>query len=125
MEIHMIGPLAGSKHLERCRKLYSQMRKLNDGGWRLYNTTDNVRTPLIYNPKFQQVKKMFKQLKKLNDSRWRSFKATYNVPMPIYYNPKMNQRIKKKQILEGKRIMILWEVSFVNFDVKGPCKLYV
>ena len=88
MEIHMIGPLAGPKHLERCRKLYNQMRKLNDGAWRLYNTTDNVRV-----------------LK--------------------YYNPKMNQRKMKKRILDGKRLMILWEVSFVNFDVKGPCKSFV
>ena len=80
----MVGPLAGSQQLERCRRLYNQMRRLNDGGWRLYNTTDNVR----------YVKTI---------------------------NPKANQRMMKKEQLNGKGAVILWEVSFVNFDVEGLC----
>ena len=43
MEIHMPGPLSNQKWLDRCRTLYKQMTQLNEGGWRLYNTTDNVR----------------------------------------------------------------------------------
>ena len=43
MEIHMPGPLSSKKWLDRCRKLYKLMTQLNEGGWRLYNTTDNVR----------------------------------------------------------------------------------
>ena len=88
MEIHMVGPLAGLKHLERCQTLYKQMKKLNNGGWRLFNTTDNVR---------------FRK----------------------HYNPKASQSDVKKEQLNGKAPVILWESSFVNFDVEGPCKPFV
>ena len=43
MEIHMPGVLYNQQNLDRCRYLYSLMNQLNDNGWRLYNTTDNVR----------------------------------------------------------------------------------
>ena len=89
MEIHMPGPLAKQQYLERCRRLYSQMRKLNDGGWRLYNTTDNVRY--------------------LQRTR----------------NPKFTQRDVKAIQKKGGKEVILWESSFVNFDVTGPCQPFL
>ena len=89
VEIHMRGPLANLKNLERCRQLYRQMRELNDGGWRLYNTTDNVRF-----------------LKRTKSS-------------------KITQRNIKTKQLQGKNSVILWESSFVNFDVEGPCAPYL
>jgi len=89
MEIHMPSPLAKPKHLDRCRRLYKQMRELNDGGWRLYNTTDNVRY--------------------LQRTR----------------NPKYTQRQVKDDQLKGGKEVLLWESSFVNFDVLGPCQPYL
>jgi len=88
MEIHMPGPLAGASHLDRCRRLYRQMRQLNDGGWRLYNTTDNVR-----------------YLKTIKSNA--------------------NQRGLKAEQLKGQASVILWEVSFVNFDFQGSCENFV
>ena len=41
MEIHLPGP--PRKWVKRSRKLFSLMSQLNNGGWRLYNTTNNVR----------------------------------------------------------------------------------
>ena len=43
MEIHMPSPINNTQWLQRTRLLYHQMTRLNDWGWRLYNTTDNVR----------------------------------------------------------------------------------
>ncbi|CAK8681495.1 putative methyltransferase-like protein 24 [Clavelina lepadiformis] len=84
-ELHMPGPLTQKKHLKRCRLLYRQMRALNDGGWRLYNTTDNVRTKTKVNKDY-------------------------------------TQRINKKKIVNETGVVILWESSFVNFEVTGTCK---
>ncbi|CAK8681484.1 unnamed protein product [Clavelina lepadiformis] len=85
-ELHMPGPLTQPRLLNRCRLLYHQMRALNDGGWRLYNTTDNVR----------------------------------------YYKTQANkdytQRINKNNIVNRGGYVILWESSFVNFEVIGTCK---
>ena len=61
------------------------MRALNDGGWRLYNTTDNVRTKTKVNKDY-------------------------------------TQRINKKKIVNETGVVILWESSFVNFEVTGTCK---
>jgi len=88
MEIHMPGPLANPKYLKRTIKLYTQMRKLNDGGWRLYNTTTNLR-----------------YLKSID--------------------PSMNKRKIKMSQLQGQDSVILWEVSFVNFDVTGTCESFL
>ena len=85
-ELHMPGPLTQPRLLNRCRLLYRQMRALNDGGWRLYNTTDNV--------------------------RW--YKAQVNQDY--------TQRSNKNDIVKGGGAVILWESSFVNFEVTGTCK---
>ena len=61
------------------------MRALNDGGWRLYNTTDNVR---------------------------------YKASVIKDYT----QRSNKKKIINEAGAVILWESSFVNFEVTGTCK---
>uniref|UniRef100_H2ZE30 Methyltransferase domain-containing protein n=2 Tax=Ciona savignyi TaxID=51511 RepID=H2ZE30_CIOSA len=55
MEIHIAGPLNMPKKLERMRKIHKQMTDLNSHGWRLYNTTDNVRSMLKHNPNANQL----------------------------------------------------------------------
>ncbi|XP_076811973.1 putative methyltransferase-like protein 24 [Clavelina lepadiformis] len=85
-ELHLPGPLTQPRLLNRCRLLYHEMRALNDGGWRLYNTTDNV--------------------------RW--YKAQVNQDY--------TQRRNKNDIVKGGGAVILWESSFVNFEVTGTCK---
>ena len=88
MEIHLPSPLASHENFNRCRLIYKLLRKLNDDGWRLYNTTDNVRYEKSRRPDF-------------------------------------NQRILKASALKGHNVPILWETSFVNFDVEGPCYPYL
>ncbi|CAK8687061.1 unnamed protein product [Clavelina lepadiformis] len=85
MEIHMAGPLTNSENLNRCRLLYRQMRTLNDGGWRLFNTTDNVRAA------------------------------------KVLVDPNYKQTMNRQHIVNYKKV-ILWETSFVNFDVSGTCQ---
>ena len=89
MEIHMPGPLSEQKWLDRCRKLYKLMTQLNEGGWRLYNTTDNVRA-----------------------ARATSDKSYTNVKA-------------KASLLRDANSLILWEISFVNFEVEDKCSKYL
>ena len=55
-EIHMPGPRASSKNMDRCKLLYSQMTTLEKGGFRLYETVDNIRYVRSINPKITQEK---------------------------------------------------------------------
>ena len=54
MEIHMPGPKASSGNMDRCKLLYSQMTSLEKGGFRLYETVDNIRYVRTLNPKITQ-----------------------------------------------------------------------
>ncbi|XP_078494729.1 putative methyltransferase-like protein 24 [Ciona intestinalis] len=54
-EIHLMGPLKEDPKLERLRLIYDQLHQLNDQGWRLYNTTDNIRYMLKNNPQASQL----------------------------------------------------------------------
>nr|XP_018670284.1 methyltransferase-like protein 24 [Ciona intestinalis] len=54
-EIHLMGPLKNEAKLNRCHRIYTQMNELNDHGWRLYNTTDNVRSILLKRPGYTQL----------------------------------------------------------------------
>ena len=56
MEIHMLGPKSSSKNMARCKLLYSQMKNLEKGGFRLYETVDNIRFVKSLNPKITQEK---------------------------------------------------------------------
>nr|XP_026694084.1 methyltransferase-like protein 24 isoform X2 [Ciona intestinalis] len=85
-EVHVMGPLNSPEKLQRCRLLYRQMTLLNQQGWRLYNTTDNVRWNQL------KIKSSFTQ--------WDNRADIMNKQSPI-----------------------LWETAFVNFNVKGPCRV--
>lgn len=89
MEMHMPGILFKEKWLKRYRDMYGLLDTLSQNGWRLYNTTDNVRG------------------------------AQHTI------DPKYSQRRSKKEQLEGKATHILWEVSFVNFNVENECGKYL
>ncbi|XP_078494978.1 putative methyltransferase-like protein 24 [Ciona intestinalis] len=54
-EIHLMGPLQQEPKLNRCHRIYTQMNKLNDHGWQLYNTTDNVRSIWLKHPGYTQL----------------------------------------------------------------------
>ena len=54
MEIHMPGPKAKPKYMDRCKLLYKQMKNLEKGGFRLYQTVDNTRFARANNPKMNQ-----------------------------------------------------------------------
>ena len=54
MEIHMPGPLAKDKFMNRCKTIYQQMLDLQKGGWLLYQNVDNVRARQYYHPKDTQ-----------------------------------------------------------------------
>ena len=58
MEIHLIGPLTNPKLLDRCQRLYNQLTSLYDVGYRIYNTTDNVRAIRFIHkdPSYSQAK---------------------------------------------------------------------
>ena len=55
MEIHMPGPLANEKSAERCKDLLYLLTTLKKGGFRLYQTVDNVRALQYYQPKANQM----------------------------------------------------------------------
>ena len=57
MEIHMPGPLTNPKWLARCQRIYNQLTSLYDLGYRIYNTTDNVRAAriLLKDPSYSQA----------------------------------------------------------------------
>ena len=54
MEIHMPGPKSSSKNMNRCKRIYGQMKNLETGGFRLYETVDNIRFEKSMNPKITQ-----------------------------------------------------------------------
>uniref|UniRef100_H2ZNW7 Methyltransferase domain-containing protein n=1 Tax=Ciona savignyi TaxID=51511 RepID=H2ZNW7_CIOSA len=43
MEIHLAGPLSKPKWADRVDRIYRQLLGLRDAGWKIYNTTDNIR----------------------------------------------------------------------------------
>ena len=54
MEIHMPSPKTSPRKMERCKLLYDQMMSLEKGGFRLYETVDNIRYMKSINPKITQ-----------------------------------------------------------------------
>ena len=63
MEIHLIRSVLKNKQtLSKCRLIYDQMTRLNEKGWRLYNTTDNVRVRQKNNLTYSQRQAFNSQL---------------------------------------------------------------
>lgn len=60
--MHMPGILTGKSALEKYRNMYMQMSKLSVGGWRLYNTTENIRENLRLNRNYSMRKAKQEQL---------------------------------------------------------------
>ena len=80
MEIHMPGPLARSKYMQRCINLLNSMNRLTEGGFRLYSTVDNVRYVRSKNPKINQIEiKKAQFAGKRNVVLWESHFVNVNV----------------------------------------------
>ena len=51
----MVGPLYGQPQMQRCKHLYRFLTDLTLGGFRLYDTVDNVRALQYYHPEENQL----------------------------------------------------------------------
>uniref|UniRef100_H2ZQP3 Methyltransferase domain-containing protein n=1 Tax=Ciona savignyi TaxID=51511 RepID=H2ZQP3_CIOSA len=83
-EIHLIGPISNPDKLNRCRAIYRQMTELNNHGWRLYNTTDNVRATryIQKNPDFQQIQNKPGMLNSGGALLWETAFVNFNMQGP-------------------------------------------
>ncbi|XP_078492315.1 putative methyltransferase-like protein 24 [Ciona intestinalis] len=102
------------------------MQELLDTGLyscvRQYSMEIHLMGPLTQKRWLDRSRNIYNQMTQLNDHGWRLYNKTDNVRAAkiILKRPDFSQDEMRPRVLNGAE-EILWETSFVNFDVKGPC----
>uniref|UniRef100_H2ZB57 Methyltransferase domain-containing protein n=1 Tax=Ciona savignyi TaxID=51511 RepID=H2ZB57_CIOSA len=78
--------------------------------------------PITQPDKLTKCRHLFSAMSELNNQGWRLYNTTDNCRYLQSPDPHARQVQAKGQIVNGGTA-ILWETMFVNFDVKGPCKV--